>query len=249
MASRFTAASHLNFKAQGAISYGILKLKQTKMSPANLLKVLFLLVIVTLNLSVFAQTKSDAWYTGEIELIDNHIYQVQLRYVPTRSEGLLQARENEALMTLSPLKIKSFEFFDSLRNEYRRFVSIPTFMENHQYQKKMFIEVLYPGNAVSLFRHTNSYGMMATEALYLMDHRTQEIFPYAVSKYSHRNKPVYINADTKLLFQLGRVHTKELKDYATRNHLRLRKLQDISALLTYLDQLSNISAKEISPLR
>ena len=217
------------------------------MSPANLLKTTITILIIIANIPVFAQIKTDAWYQGEIELIDNHSYKVDLRYVPTRSEGLLQARENGEVLTLSPLKVTSFDFFDTLKNEYRHFVSIPTFLERHQYQTRMFIEVLYAGNAVSLLRHTDSFGMMAIETLYLMDHDMQDIFPYAVSKYSRKNRPVYINADTKLLFQLTDKHKKELKDYAAGNHLRLRKPQDIIALLTYFDQLSNISAQDSSP--
>ena len=219
------------------------------MSPGNLLKAQLILVFITINLSVLAQTKSDAWYKGEVELIDNNTYEIDLRYVPTRSEGILQARENDELVTLSPLKVNSFEFFDLSRNERRHFVSIPTLIQNHQYQKKMFIEVLHEGNTVSLLRHTDSYGVMATETLYLKDHKTRRIFPYAIAKYTNKDLPVYINADTKLLFRLGDSHEQDLKNYATHKHLRLRKPRDIIALLTYLDQLNNISAKDVSIVR
>ena len=219
------------------------------MSSSKFTKILTLATVACLNITVIAQTKSDSWYRGEIELIDNNVYQVELRFVPTRSEGLLQAKEDEELITLSPLKVKSFSYFDEARNERRQFVSIPTFLGNHQYQKKMFIEVLYPGNAVSLLRHTDSFGMMATEALYLMDHNTQDVLPYAVSKYSNKNKPIYINADTRLLFKLREAHAKEMKDYTARNNLKLRRPKDIIALLNYLDQISNISAKDIGPFR
>ena len=216
------------------------------MSPGNLPKVILTTLFVALNVLAFAQVKTDAWHQGEVELIDNKVYKVNLRYVPTRSEGLLQAMENGELMTLSPLKVKSFEFFEESKNEYRYFISVPNFLENHQYQKRIFIEVLYAGSGISLLRHADSYGMMATETLYLMDHIKEEIFSYAVSKYSRKNRPVYINADTKLLFQLADKHKKELKDYVASHDLNLRKPRDIIALLTYHDQLSNISAQDNS---
>ena len=219
------------------------------MSPGSPLKIIVVILFTIIIAPVFGQIKTDAWHAGEIELIDNRVYQVDLRYVSARSESMLQARENGELLTLSPLKVKSFEFFDSSKNEYRYFISIPNFMENHQYQKKMFIEVLYNGNSISLLRYTDSFGMMATEGLYLMDQGTHAIFPYAVAKYSSKNRPVYINADIKLLFQLADDHKKALRDYAGTNQLGLRNPKDVITLLTYLDQISNISAQDNSPYR
>ncbi|MDN5214789.1 hypothetical protein QQ020_22105 [Fulvivirgaceae bacterium BMA12] len=216
------------------------------MSPTSLLKATLCALTITIHAGVFAQVKSDAWYPGKIELIDDHIYDVELRYVFTRMEGLLQVREFDEVVTLSPIKVKSFEFYDAIRDEHRRFVSVSSFMEHVQYRKKLFIEVLYDGNEISLLRRTDSFGAMPTESLYLMDHQTQNILPYAVSKYSRKNSSVYINADTKLLYQLTYKHKRELRDYVSRNSLKLKKPEDIITLLVYFDQLANLSVKDSS---
>ena len=216
------------------------------MSPVSLLKSTLSVFFITIQTGVFAQIKSDAWYHGKIELIDEHVYDVELRYVFTRMEGLLQVREYDEVVTLSPLKVKAFEFFDTAKDAYRRFVSVSSFMEHAQYQKKLFIEVLYDGNEISLLRRTDSFGAMPTESLYLMDHKTQSIMPYAVSKYSRKNSSVYINADTRLLYQMTYKYKKQLKDYVSRNHLKLKKPEDIIALLVYFDQLANLSVKDSS---
>lgn len=204
---------------------------------------LVLIPLIIFNTPGFTQSKKNVWHQGEIQLPDDQVYRVELRFISDRTEGLLQVKEQNQLLTLSPLKVKSFQFFDSLRNQQRKFVSLSVQMDDYQYKKNLFFEVLYNGESVSLLGRTDSFSISSFESLYLHNHKEDIILPFATSKWMKNKRPVYQKPDVKLLYEMAGERKNELKSFITSNKLQLNHPADMIALLTHFDHLSAATSK------
>ncbi len=209
------------------------------------LKKLLSVIIILFNCQFFcsAQFKKNPWFQGQVQLADNQKFDVALRLLSERSEGLLQVKEEGQLITLSPVKVKSFQFFDEAREQQRKFVSLATNINQHQYKKNMFFEVFFQGKSISLLGRTDSFNMSSFESLYIHDHKENLILPFTTSKWVKRNIPVYQKPNLKVLYAMAGDLKNDLKNYINANNLSLKDPEDMIALLTHFDHLATATSQ------
>ncbi len=199
--------------------------------------------MISCHATCFSQFKKNPWVKGNVRLTDNQEFQVELRLLSERSEGLLQVREGGQLITLSPVKVKSFDFYDEARGQQRSFVSLVTTLSQNHYKKNMFFEVFFQGKSISLLGRTDSYNMASFESIYIHDHKEDVILPFTTSKWVRHHKPVFQKPNLKVLFALAGDLKSDLKSYINANNLSLKDPEDMITLLNHFDYLTTATSK------
>lgn len=128
------------------------------------------------------------WTPGLVVLETNDTVACDLRYNQMVPEGLLQVLDGENVLTLSVKDVRSFLFFDSAKNRYRKFFTLSVPLDGNA-SRETFLEYVYGNGKVSILNHKTmglSHAYMEftpfkqpvpVSRLYLLDFRSGELLP------------------------------------------------------------------------
>lgn len=167
------------------------------------------------------------WTSGVVVLETNDTVACMLRYNQFVSEGLLQVKDSDNILTLSVKDVKSFFFFDSLTSRYRKFftLSVPL---NGQRSREMFLEYVYGNETVSILNH-KTMGLahaymeftpfkqpVPLNRQYLLDCRSGKVMPISV-----QNALALLNKK------------QQVSRFIDENGIRFKKLSDYVKVFEY----------------
>lgn len=167
------------------------------------------------------------WTTGVVVLETNDTVSCLLRYNQFVSEGLLQVKDSGNILTLSVKDLKSFFFFDSLADRYRKFFTLCVPL-NGQRKREMFLEYVYGNERVSILNHktmglahpymefTPFKQLVPLNRQYLLDCRSGKVVP--------------ISAQNALALTKEK---QQVSRFIEENGIRFKKLSDYVRVFEY----------------
>ena len=171
------------------------------------------------------------WTQGVVVLETDDTVACTLRYNQMVPEGLLQVLDGENVLTLSVKDVKSFYFFDSIRNRHRKFFTL-TLPLDGQVERETFLEYVYGNDKVSILNHktmglTHAYmeftpfkQPVPVSRLYLLDLRSGELLP--------------ISEDNALSLLDNK---REVSNFIHANSIRFRRVSDYVKIFEYEQSL------------
>lgn len=192
------------------------------------------------------------WIEGKVTFKNGETQYCVLNYDATVSEGLLQIRENQKILTYSVKEVESFSFFDDYVGHWRRFYAFPLYLVRGGVTRDFFMELVYHGAQWSILRKKErwvgsyTYQMLSPESYFVRR-------PVKKLKYARYYEICYL-LDMKtgkieeltrdLLLASTQDQQTAIKDYIKEHRLRFHTVEDFVYLLEYYHQL--LSATEPS---
>ena len=188
--------------------------------------------------SLLAQSQTNEkfvirWNDGSVVFKTGDTLMCKLRYNHAASCGILQVLENEIPVTVSPLDVASFSFYDERKQRLRRFSSlaIGQLEEKGQF---FFVENIYSDHRFSI-----------------VNHRTMDVpngymnYTRLISKPVPMSKKFILDATTGQLLPLSKENAirllenrrNEVMSYIQNNHLKFKKTADYIHLFEYHSSL------------
>jgi hypothetical protein len=186
----------------------------------------------------FAQTEADyaqtRWHKGQVELASGQTLAGNLKYQIAENVVFLQT-QGAVLHTWRGAQIKSFTFYDTLRNAQRRFCALANPVQRST-KDAFFLEVVYEG-FISLL----SYEKTRLQA-YPEDGQQKWRKPgyyIAVDEFYTLDMKGKLKKFTneQALAQVVQHDVNALKDFIKTNKLDLQNRQDFATLISHYDQL------------
>ncbi len=121
-----------------------------RVSTSHLRYVLLTTLLLT-SIFVSAQRNSH-WIEGKVTFKNGETQYRMLNYDATVSEGLLQLREDDKVLTYSVKEVDEFSFFDDDAGQWRRFYALPLYLVQGDVTRTFFMELVYSGSKWSVLR-------------------------------------------------------------------------------------------------
>lgn len=170
---------------------------------------------------------SPEWTSGLVVLETNDTVSCTLRFNQMVSEGLLQVLDGDNILTLSVKDVKSFLFFDSKKNRYRRFLTLSVPL-NGYVTREMFLEYVYGNENVSILNH-KTMGLA---------HTYMEFSP--LKQATPMNKQYLLDSSTGVLLPISKENAlsllgnkQKVANFIENNGIRFRKVSDYVKIFEY----------------
>jgi hypothetical protein len=175
------------------------------------------------------------WKNGTVVLDTGDTIACELSYNQTVSEGLLQVKDGDNVLTLTVNDVFAFSYFDHDKEHMRTFLALAVKnAEGSNYKRKYFLEYHYGNDKIAIVSHktifilhinTNYYNDLKKPVpiayRYLLNVETDEIFPF------DEDNAIFLMKDKE----------KIIKNYMNENKLKLRKEEDYIKVFQYYASL------------
>ena len=222
------------------------------MSTCKVYRVVLFLLMLGFNSFVAQAQRNAYWIEGKVTFKNGETQYGVLNYDATVSEGLLQVKNSQRILTYTVKDVESFSFFDDHTEQWRRFYAFPLYLVQGGVVRDFFMEVVYRGKQWSILRKKERWaGSLAYQKLSPESYVLQR--PKAKLKYARYHEICYllnmetgeIEEMTKELFLTSlSSQAQKLKDYRKETRLRLHTIEDYITLLDYYHQLSTVGNRQ-----
>ena len=224
------------------------------------LRTSLIVVIGCIATQAYAQ-RNAYWIEGKVTFKNGHTQYCMLNYDATVSEGLLQIREGEKLLTYTVKDVERFSFFDDNAGQWRRFYSIPFYLTQGKVTREFFMELVYSGEQWSILRKKErwvgpyTYQVLSPESYVLQ--RAEKKIKYArfyEQSYLLDMETGAVEELTKdTLLESVRDQKPAMKAFIKEHRLRFHAVEDFVDLLNYYHQLlttlENASGAMVTPTK
>jgi hypothetical protein len=169
------------------------------------------------------------WHEGSVVFNTGDTVACRLRYNQSIPDGILQIREAETTLTLPVNDVRSFFFYDSRRQQTRKFYSV-AFKDSGELKRDYFMECLYNDDRFSILKHKTigvNYDFMN--------------YSRFISRHSRMIRQYILNRDTGELLPMSRENVLKLMDkrrdnvmsFIENNHIKFKSVNEYIDVFEY----------------
>lgn len=193
----------------------------------------FVLLIV-INIS-FAQGKLGDWRQAKVFLNDGTEKNVEILLDEQIYEGILITKAENKLKTYTSYQLSHFVIEGD--NANRSFYSIPYKGDLDAKTRKLFLELLYNGEEISLLSQKYYVSEYAYETLILFDMESLQLLPYTKPTLLSPLTKNFEKAQEEVLVSMFGNSQVDMESYITSKRLKLSKKEDVILALEYYHEL------------
>lgn len=189
-------------------------------------------IIITSNWAEAQYFPSEHWHDGYLVTVEGDTIEGLLKY--DLENDLVQLEKDRRMSTYSSRNMISFEIFDGITENYRKFYSIP-YNVNLSYKVPRIFEILYLGELTLLTREVTVQEAISPSSSQI--YGTRRRLTHRFFFVDTESKITQFTNKKSELFDIMSSKSGEIKSYIKKNRLRLDRIPDLVRITAFYNSI------------